>query len=172
METTKLFVVGTFLSIFMKHFYLFLFVVSCHIWSSCGSSGSLSQAAIDARPDIHSFDFVKESKGLFPEDSTIISSPYGLYEYDKEPYTDVRLLSSRVVYSTSLNRAKTEGDVVVRCLIDRNGKCVKGIVEKSTNELLDSGLLYALMETQFDPAQRAGKAVPCWLSIPVTRRNR
>ena len=59
-----------------------------------------------------------------------------------------------------------EGQVVVRVLIDANGKPLDSQILKSTNPVFEQPVIDAVMKSQFNPAQMGQGPVAAWLTIP------
>jgi TonB family protein len=60
----------------------------------------------------------------------------------------------------------TEDQVIVRVLIDRDGKATQTQVLKSTNKVLENAVVEAVRRSQFSPGQMAQGPVASWLTIP------
>jgi protein TonB len=59
-----------------------------------------------------------------------------------------------------------EGQVVVRVLIDINGKPLDSQILKSTNSIFEQPVIDAVMKSQFTPARMGQGPVAAWLTIP------
>ncbi len=59
-----------------------------------------------------------------------------------------------------------EGQVVVRVLIDINGKPLDSQILKSTNPIFEQPVIDAVMKSQFAPARMGQGPVAAWLTIP------
>ncbi len=64
-----------------------------------------------------------------------------------------------------------EGQVVVRVLIDANGKPLDSQILKSTNPVFVQPVIDAVMKSQFNPAQMGQGPVAAWLTIPFKFRQ-
>ena len=64
-----------------------------------------------------------------------------------------------------------EGQVVVRVLIDANGKPLDSQILKSTNSVFEQPVIDAVMKSQFNPAQMGQGPVAAWLTIPFKFRQ-
>jgi protein TonB len=64
-----------------------------------------------------------------------------------------------------------EGQVVVRVLIDPNGKPLDSQILKSTNPVFEQPVVDAVMKSQFNPAQMGQGPVAAWLTIPFKFRQ-
>jgi protein TonB len=64
-----------------------------------------------------------------------------------------------------------EGQVVVRVLIDPNGKPLDSQILKSTNTVFEQPVIDAVMKSQFNPAQMGPGPVAAWLTIPFKFRQ-
>jgi TonB family protein len=86
---------------------------------------------------------------------------------DRPPYVDTRELSKRVIYPLSARTQMQEGAVTIYVLIDSTGKCVRGFVIASDNEVFNESGIYAVQNTPFIPARAKDKPIACWVSIPL-----
>jgi len=64
-----------------------------------------------------------------------------------------------------------EGQVVIRVLIDANGKPLDSQILKSTNAVFEQPVVDAVMKSQFNPAQMGQGPVAAWLTIPFKFRQ-
>jgi TonB family protein len=64
-----------------------------------------------------------------------------------------------------------DGQVVVKVLIDAEGKPVETKILKSTNKALDAAAVDAVMRSQYSPAQMGHGPVTAWLTIPFKFRS-
>lgn len=86
---------------------------------------------------------------------------------EKEPYIDLADLQRRIVYPEMARKAGIEGSVVVRVLVDKNGKPKKAVVQSSDSQLLDQAAIDAVLKSTFTPAIQNGQPIMCWVSIPI-----
>lgn len=86
---------------------------------------------------------------------------------EKEPQVEIADIQKRVVYPEVARRAGIEGKVVVRVLVDGNGRVKKAVVQSSESHMLDAAAIDAIKKTVFTPAIQNGKPVICWVSIPI-----
>ena len=86
---------------------------------------------------------------------------------DKEPMVDMALLQKNIVYPEMARKAGIEGKVMVRVLIDQQGKVLKTEIETSVNKDLDQAAIRAIKKTKFAPAMKDNKPVKFWVTIPV-----
>ena len=92
---------------------------------------------------------------------------------EKEPGVDLAKLQGIVKYPDVARRAGVEGTVIVRVLVDRNGRATRTLIEYSDNQLLNSGAIEAVNQYgQFTPAIQNGQPISCWVSIPIRFRLR
>lgn len=87
---------------------------------------------------------------------------------DIEPQVDLTKIENKAVYPAEARRAGIQGTVVVRALVGKNGKIIKSIIQSSDDELLNKPAQDAVEQTKFSPAIYNGKAILCWVSIPIT----
>ncbi len=86
---------------------------------------------------------------------------------EKEPYIDLADLQRRIVYPELARKAGIEGVVVIRVLVDKNGKPKKAVVQQSDSQMLNQAAIDAVMSSTFTPAIQNGQPIACWVSIPI-----
>jgi len=91
---------------------------------------------------------------------------------EKDPYIDLNELQKKIQYPEIARRAGIEGKVLIRVLVDKDGKPKKHRVEYSDNEQLNEAAVKAVMASVFTPAIQNDRPVTCWVTIPVTFRLR
>lgn len=69
-------------------------------------------------------------------------------------------------YPRLAREAGIEGLVVVRALVDRDGRVKETLIGKGAHELLDQAALAAAMECTFKPAIQNKNPVAVWVAIP------
>jgi hypothetical protein len=104
-----------------------------------------------------------------------------------EPHIDPNELMSKVVYPSSVKTHRKEAWVSLVVLIDDKGKynrhileCIKAFNPANTKwdarlaieeiQALESSAVAALQSVTFEPAQRDGKPLQCWIAIPIHYR--
>lgn len=107
----------------------------------------------------------KDSSEKYPE-------PYEFTMVEKEPYIDIKVLQSKVIYPEEAKKAGIQGQVIVRALIDTEGICRATIIESSDSVLLNESASNAVKSCIFTPAIKDGKPTKCWVSIPMVYRLR
>ncbi len=61
-----------------------------------------------------------------------------------------------------------DGTVLVKVFISTEGKVLRALVWKSSNNVFNKPCLEAAMESEFTPGRLSGKTVKCWMTIPFT----
>jgi protein TonB len=89
---------------------------------------------------------------------------------EEEPKWDPSELQRRIKYPEIARRNNIEGTVVVRALVDKNGRVVKTAVDRSDNKVLENAAIDAVTATPFTPAIQNKVPVAIWIAIPVTFR--
>ncbi len=89
---------------------------------------------------------------------------------EEEPKWDAGELQRRIKYPEIARRNNIEGTVIVRALVDKNGRVVKTNVDKTDNAVLTDAAVDAVMKTPFTPAIQNKVPVPVWVQIPVSFR--
>ncbi len=98
-----------------------------------------------------------------------------MYEFvpvEKEPQVDLAELQRRIVYPEVARKAGIEGQVIVRVLVDKNGKPKQAVIQHSDSQMLDQSAKDAVMKSVFTPAIQNGQPITCWVSIPIKFRLR
>ena len=68
--------------------------------------------------------------------------------------------------------AAMEGEVLVKVLIDTEGKPLKAKIVTSTNDIFNDAVIDAVMNSQYSPGVMPSGPVATWLTIPfVFKRN-
>jgi protein TonB len=71
-------------------------------------------------------------------------------------------------YPALSRRLGEQGRVVIRVLIDKDGKPQQGNIEQSSGYArLDQAALRAAMDWRYVPGRRDGKAQDMWFSVPI-----
>lgn len=87
---------------------------------------------------------------------------------EKQPGMDIAELQKLVTYPKLAKEAGVEGRVIVKALIDANGKVRKTLVEYTDNSLLNQAAIDAIKNYKnFTPAIQNNKPVMVWISIPL-----
>ena len=85
--------------------------------------------------------------------------------YDKAP---VPLTPIKPVYPDIAQEAGIEGQVIVQCFIDKQGKVKETIILKGIpNTGLNESAIEALRKTRFRPAKQRETKVGVWITIPI-----
>ena len=85
--------------------------------------------------------------------------------YDKAP---VPLTPIKPVYPDIAQEAGIEGQVIVQCFIDKQGKVKETIILKGIpNTGLNESAIEALRKTRFGPAKQPETKVGVWITIPI-----
>ena len=85
------------------------------------------------------------------------------YDTPPEPMTPIK-----PIYPKIAKQAGIEGQVLVRCFIDKEGKVKETIVIKGIpNTGLNESAVTALRKTKFRPAQQRENPVGVWITIPI-----
>jgi TonB family protein len=97
-----------------------------------------------------------------------LPAPYDVIHVDEEPFIEIADLMKKVVYPEVAKKLGLEGKVNVRALVMPDGSISpRSFVEYSEVNLFDSSALKAMFATTWKPAERGGKRVPCWVSVPL-----
>jgi protein TonB len=103
---------------------------------------------------------------VFSIASVANAAEYDASEVDKPPKL-VRKMDPK--YPPEARRDRTEGRVVVRCMISAKGKADKmEIVESTPEGVFDESALKAIKYWSFRPGVLKGEMVDTWVKIPLT----
>lgn len=77
------------------------------------------------------------------------------------------LFAPRAQRSTLARDSGVSGTVIVRAHVGSDGRVIETALERSI-PMLNNAALDAVRRTRFRPAERAGRPVDSWISVPVT----
>jgi len=90
---------------------------------------------------------------------------------EKLPEVDINRLQRLVSYPEMARRLGVEGNVIIKILVDSDGKVLKSKVDYSDNSLLDKEAIKAIQKYgPLEPAVQNNQKVACWISIPLKFR--
>ena len=93
--------------------------------------------------------------------------PDDIQDVDVEPFVDLAVLQSNIIYPKIAQQVGIQGKVVVNVLIGKSGEIKKALIVTSDNELLNKAAVEAVQKTKFTPALRDKSPVDCWVAIPI-----
>lgn len=97
-----------------------------------------------------------------------LPAPYDFVPVDEVPQVDMKELMTHIVYPQEAEKLGLEGKVTVRTLLmPDKSVSPRSFVEYSDGMKFDSAALKAVFAARWTPAKHNGKAVPCWVSVPV-----
>lgn len=75
------------------------------------------------------------------------------------------------IYPEIARKGGIEGKVIVRVLIDKDGKPKKAQIVKNPGiDIFDEAAIEAVMQSTYSPAIQNGRPVKCWMTIPINFR--
>ncbi len=86
---------------------------------------------------------------------------------EQEPTFDAEDLASRVKYPELARRSNVEGTVVLRVLVDEQGRAVEAIVDRCDAAILEPEARRAVLATPFTPALQNKQPIAVWVQVPV-----
>jgi TonB family protein len=86
---------------------------------------------------------------------------------DEMPTLDYDAFKASVVYPEEARKQDIEGTVLIHVLIGTDGAPLKYHVLQAAEPLLVEASLTAIKAARFTPAKLEGKAILCWVTIPV-----
>lgn len=129
------------------------------------SSASAAPPASPAAPAVNSVSSSRGASATEGERSSSNTSASAInIADDRQPTVDASYRGNPLpVYPPMSRRLGEQGVVVLRVLIDTNGRAVDVEVQRSSGSArLDQAALQAIREWRFIPARRGGKPVPEW----------
>ena len=113
--------------------------------------------------------YVQQEKPIIQEITKTESLPdiESVPDVEKYPEVDLESIQKNVVYPQMAINIGLEGTVVIRVLIDANGKPARTSVFNSDSPMLEKAATAAVLKATFTPAIQNGKAVACWVNIPI-----
>jgi TonB family protein len=104
---------------------------------------------------------IKIEKEVKQSDDNLDPSAFVAVEKNPEPISLVK-----PVYPEIAQRAGLTGLVVLRVLVNKEGKPMRTAVIKADNDIFVEPAKEAAMKTLFTPAIQNGKPITCWVNIP------
>ncbi|MBN1300629.1 MAG: energy transducer TonB [Melioribacteraceae bacterium] len=83
------------------------------------------------------------------------------------PVGGIKSIMKNIKYPVEAKKQGIEGKVVLKAVVDENGKVIKTEVLESNDGLLSKAAADAIMKTRFEPAEKDGKKVKADVTIPV-----
>ncbi|MFA6570619.1 MAG: M56 family metallopeptidase [Bacteroidota bacterium] len=84
------------------------------------------------------------------------------------PKCDLTLLAKSVKYPEAAKKSGKEGKVLVKALVNKDGKISKTEIAESDDKVFNNAAMKAVKSTAFSPAlDKDGKAVKAWVTIPI-----
>jgi Ca-activated chloride channel family protein len=84
-----------------------------------------------------------------------------------DPLFNIEDIQNNIIYPEEARKEGIEGKVVIRALIDSQGKPTNIKVIYSDNTILDSAAIQAILKSTFTPATIADKPTSAWVTIPI-----
>ena len=160
----------------MKYIILFSLVAGMLIF---GFHQAYSQFQIDSIIDLKSKPVEKIPNKLniiqtdFPAEYSPEPDIDADLQVDRKPFFDKIILQDLTQYPQSCKDKKIECVVLIRALVDTNGKVIKTVV-RETVQAPDSvkfefnyAAIDAVIKLLCTPAHQNNKRVKCWIDIPV-----
>ena len=97
-----------------------------------------------------------------------IPNPYDFVPVDDIPDIDTQSLEASIIYPSEALRLRVEGKVYLRVLIGANGLPQRYLIEQADSPLLIAEAIRVIMNAKFIPLSQNGKAIDCWITIPLT----
>jgi hypothetical protein len=157
---------------FQVSVWVYLFVFSCsHVYSQNFPCGNVSVRWLQHPENL---------KGYPNLSASYIDSIPGIGKtqiVDIEPRSNAKLIH-KIVYPIEMKRRGIEGKILFLVLIDKAGNCTEVFIKCAVgvrgeplqdwvvNEMQRSSLP-VIKNSQWNPAEISGKAVPCWAFVEI-----
>lgn len=106
-----------------------------------------------------------------PKPTVIVEQSFDEFDADPEPIGGMAAIKRHLMYPEYARRAGIQGKVVIKALIDEEGKVIEWeFLESSGFGGCDQAALYAMKKTKWKPAIRKLKPVRDWVTIPFRFR--
>ncbi len=79
-------------------------------------------------------------------------------------------VKSKMDYPAMARESGIEGRVILRVLLDENGRYMKHVVKQSPHKWLTEEAIKHVDEIRFTPGIQAGNPVKCWITVPFDFR--
>ena len=90
---------------------------------------------------------------------------------EKEPApVNLDVIKKNIGYPNQAKELGIQGKVIIRVLVNKEGKPVKHVVVRSPHSLLTDAVVNQLYNLQFTPGIQAGKPISVWVNIPFDFR--
>ena len=77
-------------------------------------------------------------------------------------------LARILVYPEEAKEEGLEGTVIVKVEVDKNGKPLQALVERSTEEIFEENAVKAAMSLTYTPAVQNGYPLKMWITFPIS----
>jgi len=107
-------------------------------------------------------------KEQFEAQKSAESPDFIAFDVAPQPRGGLKVLQEKVYYPEMMQETGREGKSVVSVVIDATGAVKKvSIVSSAGNKAFDEAAIYAVKNTTWLPAQKAGLAVTTQVSVPI-----
>jgi protein TonB len=147
----------------MKHVIISLFIGLAVLVASCSKSVTTSSSKPERiEASTPSSEHIQVP---VPGDET---PPPDFAPYEKAPQIIKR---THPIYPEKARKAGLNGTVWVKIWVDKSGKPLQVIIQKSDSDVFDQAAIDAAKQLLFTPALRNGEPVDCWVSLPFHFRT-
>ncbi len=91
---------------------------------------------------------------------------------DSEPEVDLTQLQKSIKYPEEARKKGIQGKVLVKVMVDKNGKPSKAEIISSDNQIFNESAVNAIMSCTYKPAEQKGKKVAAYINVPLHFRLR
>lgn len=102
---------------------------------------------------------------MMSEDEKLINK----VDFDQapQPVGGFKAIQEKLTYPDEARKTGTMGEVLVNVFINEQGKLTKIKIKKSLNPECDKAAIVALKSVEWKPAEKDGKPIETWVTIPV-----
>ena len=104
---------------------------------------------------------------LFVQPSLFYSQVEKGYDEKPTPIGGMEAIAKNVVYPEAAKKDRIQGKVFVRAVVDESGEVVEVKITKGSNEMLNKAAAQAVLLAKFYPAEKNGKKLKSFVTIPV-----
>ena len=128
-----------------------------------------------AQRDTAYIELAEDQSTIFDWDDLTIDPAYSAdpkpdvyIEVDEEPKVlNLDSLRKWIGYPEIARMAELVGKVVLRVLVNEQGKYVKHILLKDPHPILSNAVINQISKAEFSPAMKSGDPISYWVNIPI-----
>ncbi len=121
-------------------------------------------------PDASTPSIYTDSTRAFTRSGTDATRPPDADEFvlaETEPKWEQNDLVRRIHYPEYTRRLNVQGMILVRLLVDKHGRAIRAVVDRSEHVILEAAAVDAVRTMPFTPAMSNGVPIDIWVQIPI-----